>query len=72
MRFFQICVKITQRFIDYISTQPVVFEVFGHFSNHPLHEDSHDVQTYATESVDFVYFGLECFKRRVCGKTLKL
>uniref|UniRef100_F6Q5L9 Kinesin-like protein unc-104 n=1 Tax=Ciona intestinalis TaxID=7719 RepID=F6Q5L9_CIOIN len=40
-----VCVKVTQRFIDYISTQPLVFEVFGHFSNHPLHDDSKDMET---------------------------
>ncbi|XP_076803302.1 kinesin-like protein KIF1A isoform X3 [Clavelina lepadiformis] len=40
-----ICVKVTQEFVDYISTQPIVFEVFGHFSNHPLHEDSKDMET---------------------------
>ncbi|XP_078483621.1 kinesin-like protein KIF1A isoform X3 [Ciona intestinalis] len=40
-----VCVKVTQRFIDYISTQPIVFEVFGHFSNHPLHDDSKDMET---------------------------
>ena len=42
--YFQISVKVTQRFIDYISSQPIVFEVFGHFSNHPLHDESHDAR----------------------------
>uniref|UniRef100_H2YU63 Kinesin-like protein unc-104 n=1 Tax=Ciona savignyi TaxID=51511 RepID=H2YU63_CIOSA len=40
-----VCVKVTQRFIDYISTQPIVFEVFGHYSHHPLHDDSKDMET---------------------------
>uniref|UniRef100_H2YU71 Kinesin motor domain-containing protein n=1 Tax=Ciona savignyi TaxID=51511 RepID=H2YU71_CIOSA len=45
-----VCVKVTQRFIDYISTQPIVFEVFGHYSHHPLHDDSKDMETYVNIS----------------------
>ena len=36
----QINVKVTKKFIDYITNEPLVFEVFGHFTKHPLHADS--------------------------------
>ena len=36
----QINVKVTEKFIEYIKNEPLVFEVFGHFTKHPLHADS--------------------------------
>ncbi|XP_041378535.1 kinesin-like protein unc-104 isoform X3 [Gigantopelta aegis] len=33
-------VTVTKSFIDYIKMQPLVFEVFGHYQQHPLHEQS--------------------------------
>lgn len=33
---------VTKSFIDYIKTQPLVFEVFGHYQQHPLHQEAHD------------------------------
>ena len=44
--FFQFRVKVTDSFIDYIRNQPIVFEIFGHFSHHPLHDESKDMETY--------------------------
>uniref|UniRef100_A0A673NR59 plus-end-directed kinesin ATPase n=1 Tax=Sinocyclocheilus rhinocerous TaxID=307959 RepID=A0A673NR59_9TELE len=32
-----ISVEVTESFIEYIKTKPVVFEVFGHYQQHPLH-----------------------------------
>ncbi|XP_012517954.1 PREDICTED: kinesin-like protein KIF1B [Propithecus coquereli] len=32
-----IAVEITESFVDYIRTKPIVFEVFGHYQQHPLH-----------------------------------
>lgn len=38
----QFTVKVTKSFIDYIKSQPLVFEVFGHYQQHPLHEHAKD------------------------------
>uniref|UniRef100_A0A6P7G228 Kinesin-like protein unc-104 n=1 Tax=Diabrotica virgifera virgifera TaxID=50390 RepID=A0A6P7G228_DIAVI len=35
-----ITVTATKSFIDYIKSQPIVFEVFGHYQQHPLHKDA--------------------------------
>ncbi|KAJ0174763.1 hypothetical protein K1T71_009871 [Dendrolimus kikuchii] len=35
-----ITVPVTKSFVDYIKTQPIVFEVFGHYQQHPLHKDA--------------------------------
>ncbi|XP_066462674.1 kinesin-like protein KIF1B isoform X5 [Eleutherodactylus coqui] len=32
-----IAVEVTESFIEYIKTKPIVFEVFGHYQQHPLH-----------------------------------
>ncbi|ESP03560.1 hypothetical protein LOTGIDRAFT_224357 [Lottia gigantea] len=31
---------VTKSFIDYIQSQPLVFEVFGHYQQHPLHDQA--------------------------------
>ncbi|KAH9638914.1 hypothetical protein HF086_013813 [Spodoptera exigua] len=33
-----ITVPVTKSFVEYIKTQPIVFEVFGHYQQHPLHK----------------------------------
>ncbi|CAB3378474.1 Hypothetical predicted protein [Cloeon dipterum] len=33
-----ITVTVTKPFLEYIKTQPIVFEVFGHYQQHPLHK----------------------------------
>lgn len=33
----QISVEVTESFIEYVKTKPIVFEVFGHYQQHPLH-----------------------------------
>ncbi|XP_050299127.1 kinesin-like protein unc-104 isoform X2 [Anthonomus grandis grandis] len=35
-----ITVTCTKSFLDYIRSQPIVFEVFGHYQAHPLHKDA--------------------------------
>uniref|UniRef100_A0ABD2XEL7 Kinesin-like protein unc-104 n=1 Tax=Trichogramma kaykai TaxID=54128 RepID=A0ABD2XEL7_9HYME len=35
-----ITVTVTKSFIEYLKTQPIVFEVFGHYQQHPLHKDA--------------------------------
>uniref|UniRef100_A0AAR5QE16 Kinesin-like protein unc-104 n=1 Tax=Dendroctonus ponderosae TaxID=77166 RepID=A0AAR5QE16_DENPD len=35
-----ITVTCTKSFLDYIRSQPIVFEVFGHYQQHPLHKDA--------------------------------
>ncbi|XP_031354518.1 kinesin-like protein unc-104 isoform X5 [Photinus pyralis] len=35
-----ITVSTTKSFIEYIKTHPIVFEVFGHYQQHPLHKDA--------------------------------
>lgn len=37
---FQITVTVTKSLLDYLKTQPVVFQVFGHYQQHPLHKDA--------------------------------
>ncbi|KAG8035555.1 hypothetical protein G9C98_000983 [Cotesia typhae] len=35
-----ITVTVTKSFLDYLKSQPIVFEVFGHYQQHPLHKDA--------------------------------
>jgi len=35
-----ITVSVTKSFVEYVKTQPIVFEVFGHYQQHPLHYDA--------------------------------
>lgn len=32
----QIAVEVTRSFVEYIRSQPIVFEVFGHYQQHPF------------------------------------
>ncbi|XP_072012587.1 kinesin-like protein KIF1B isoform X25 [Engystomops pustulosus] len=38
-----IAVEVTESFIEYIKTKPIVFEVFGHYQQHPLHSHGQDL-----------------------------
>ncbi|XP_066527417.1 kinesin-like protein KIF1B isoform X7 [Hoplias malabaricus] len=38
-----ISVEVTESFIEYIKNKPIVFEVFGHYQQHPLHHHGQDV-----------------------------
>ncbi|KAK9506627.1 hypothetical protein O3M35_008523 [Rhynocoris fuscipes] len=35
-----ITVTVTKSFLEYMKTQPIVFETFGHYQAHPLHKDA--------------------------------
>ncbi|XP_043209374.1 kinesin-like protein unc-104 isoform X1 [Amphibalanus amphitrite] len=35
-----ITVTVSRSFVEYLKTEPLVFEVFGHYQQHPLHNDS--------------------------------
>lgn len=38
-----IAVEVTESFVEYIKTKPIVFEVFGHYQQHPLHLQGQDL-----------------------------
>lgn len=38
--FHQIVTPVSNNFIEYIKSQPILFEVFGHYHHHPLHKDA--------------------------------
>ncbi|XP_039611556.1 kinesin-like protein KIF1B isoform X5 [Polypterus senegalus] len=38
-----VSVEVTESFIEYIKTKPIVFEVFGHYQQHPLHLQGQDL-----------------------------
>ncbi|XP_055706380.1 kinesin-like protein unc-104 isoform X10 [Phlebotomus papatasi] len=41
-----VTVPVTKSFIEYLKTQPIMFKIFGHYQNHPLHKDAkQDCQT---------------------------
>ncbi|XP_075762884.1 kinesin-like protein KIF1B isoform X18 [Pelodiscus sinensis] len=40
-----IAVEVTDSFVDYIKTKPIVFEVFGHYQQHPLHLQGQDLNS---------------------------
>uniref|UniRef100_A0A8C5NH20 plus-end-directed kinesin ATPase n=1 Tax=Gouania willdenowi TaxID=441366 RepID=A0A8C5NH20_GOUWI len=45
-----VSVEITESFIEYIKTKPIVFEVFGHYQQHPLHLLGQDLISPPTTS----------------------
>ncbi|KAG6447656.1 hypothetical protein O3G_MSEX005120 [Manduca sexta] len=45
-----ITVPVTKSFVEYIKTQPIVFEVFGHYQQHPLHKDAKQDGPVATRT----------------------
>ncbi|XP_061869149.1 kinesin-like protein KIF1B isoform X3 [Colius striatus] len=40
-----IAVEVTESFVEYIKTKPIVFEVFGHYQQHPLHQQGQDLNS---------------------------
>ncbi|XP_077168435.1 kinesin-like protein KIF1B isoform X4 [Paroedura picta] len=40
-----ISVEVTESFVEYIKTKPIVFEVFGHYQQHPLHLQGQDLNS---------------------------
>lgn len=57
---FQISVEVTESFIEYIKSKPIVFEVFGHYQQHPLHLHGQElirlVSLHITKTVFVVVF----------------
>ncbi|XP_068453456.1 kinesin-like protein KIF1B isoform X8 [Clinocottus analis] len=45
-----ISVEVTESFIEYIKSKPIVFEVFGHYQQHPLHFHGQDLMSPPTPS----------------------
>ncbi|XP_029974251.1 kinesin-like protein KIF1B isoform X1 [Salarias fasciatus] len=45
-----ISVEVTESFIEYIKCKPIVFEVFGHYQQHPLHLHGQDLISPPTPS----------------------
>ncbi|KAM4737474.1 kinesin-like protein KIF1B isoform 19-T19 [Anableps anableps] len=45
-----ISVEVTESFIEYIKSKPIVFEVFGHYQQHPLHIHGQDLISPPTPS----------------------
>ena len=44
-RIQNVSVTVTQSFIQYLRTQPILFEVFGHYQQHPLDREAKDCLT---------------------------
>ncbi|XP_064159917.1 kinesin-like protein KIF1B isoform X2 [Anguilla rostrata] len=45
-----IAVDVTESFIEYIRTKPIVFEVFGHYQHPPLHLSGQDLNSFLQPS----------------------
>ncbi|XP_008411631.1 kinesin-like protein KIF1B isoform X31 [Poecilia reticulata] len=45
-----VSVEVTESFIEYIKNKPIVFEVFGHYQQHPLHIHGQDLISPPTPS----------------------
>lgn len=41
-RVQNITVKVTKSFVEYLRLHPIVFEIFGHYQQHPLHKEAKD------------------------------
>lgn len=41
-RVQNISVRVTRSFIEYLQTQPLIFELYGHYQQHPLHREATD------------------------------
>ncbi|XP_072333990.1 kinesin-like protein KIF1B isoform X14 [Scyliorhinus torazame] len=40
-----VAVEVTESFVEYIKTQPIVFEVFGHYQQHPYYYQGQDFKS---------------------------
>ncbi|XP_019367304.1 PREDICTED: kinesin-like protein KIF1B isoform X4 [Gavialis gangeticus] len=40
-----VAVEVTESFVEYIKTKPIVFEVFGHYQQHPPHLQGQDLNS---------------------------
>ncbi|XP_071945564.1 kinesin-like protein KIF1A isoform X3 [Antedon mediterranea] len=44
-------VTVTKAFVDYVRTQPIMFEVFGHYQAHPLHSQSQELTSLGNATI---------------------
>ena len=51
-RMQNITVTVTTAFIQYLKSQPLMFEVFGHYQQHPLDKESKDASNVPSNSKD--------------------
>ncbi|XP_074605037.1 kinesin family member unc-104 isoform X3 [Brevipalpus obovatus] len=45
-RIQNITVTVTQAFLNYLENHPIMFQVFGHYQQHPLHKESKDSRDF--------------------------
>lgn len=50
--------EVTESFVEYIKTKPIVFEVFGHYQQHPLHLQGQELNRFEPEKQRFLLFVL--------------
>lgn len=46
--------EVTESFVDYIKTKPIVFEVFGHYQQHPLHLQGQELNRFGPNEQRFL------------------
>lgn len=46
--------EVTESFVEYIKTKPIVFEVFGHYQQHPLHLQGQDLNRFGPDEHIFL------------------
>lgn len=47
--------EVTESFVEYIKTKPVVFEVFGHLQQHPLHLQGQELSRFEPDKQRFLW-----------------
>lgn len=45
--------EVTESFVEYIKTKPIVFEVFGHYQQHPLHLQGQELNRFGPNEQRF-------------------
>lgn len=56
--------EVTESFIEYIKNKPIVFEVFGHYQQHPLHLHGQELIRSVSLHVDVLFWKgqrVDCF-----------
>ncbi|CAG2102727.1 unnamed protein product [Medioppia subpectinata] len=49
-RVQNITVTVTKAFVEYLRLHPIVFEIFGHYQQHPLHKEAKDDRDFIVNS----------------------
>ena len=50
----QLSVTVTDEFVNYLRTSPIMLEVFGHYQQHPLHRASTEQDLKRSELLSFL------------------